>query len=82
MRGVISEALEKHGLTEKAVLCVEEENENGLFEPVKSQCINAFEPPAGTMEDRKLLLERDEYSECIGQACDGTCDDLSCDADK
>lgn len=50
MRGVISEALSKYGITEKAVLCVEEENKDGLFEPVESQCINAFEPD-GTPND-------------------------------
>ena len=44
MRGVIVEALGKYGLTEKAVLCVEQQNENGLFEPVEIECVNAFEP--------------------------------------
>ena len=48
MRGVISEALSKYGVTEKAVLCVEEENEGGLFEPVESECINAFDADGET----------------------------------
>lgn len=50
VREVISEALNRYGLTDKAVLCVEKENENGLFEPVQSDCINVFEPD-GTWND-------------------------------
>lgn len=44
MSGVISEALDKYGLADRAVLCVEEENADGLFEPIESACINAFDP--------------------------------------
>ena len=43
MRNVILHALEEWGMTENAVLCVEEENEDGIFEPIESQCINVFE---------------------------------------
>tara|TARA_S200002703_G_scaffold123010_1_gene108941 strand:+ start:673 stop:855 length:183 start_codon:yes stop_codon:yes gene_type:complete len=43
MRGVISEALEKYGLIEKSLLCVEKENEDGDFEPIESECINVIE---------------------------------------
>lgn len=43
MTKTIYDALEKYGLTEKVVLCVEEENENGEFEPVESECLNAVD---------------------------------------
>lgn len=50
MRAAITKLLNKYALVDKAVLCVEEENEDGLFEPVESECINAFEPD-GTTND-------------------------------